>query len=304
MHSILFDHNIAALARRQHGVVNRGQCAVAGGTRKMVEHRVATGAWVRLGPGVYAMASAPPTWLRALAAAQLSTPDAAVAGKAAAALHGFEGFRPGHPAITIPAGANVRNALATVHQLTNPHLTVVEGIRVLTPIDSLFHVAGLAPADRTRLAFDQLLASRRLRVEDVAQRFLEFEPGRRSGIALMRTLLVARLEDGYSPPASVLESLLYDILDLPGMPAYIRQHPLPGAESGAWVDAAILSSRLIIEADGRTWHTRVRDFARDRQRDRTAAAQGYRTLRFTYDELRHPAQVAADILAAHHWKAA
>ena len=304
MSSIAFDQSIARLARRQHGVVNRRQCTIAGGTRKMVEHRVATGAWLRLGPGVYAMASAPPTWLRALAAAQLSAPSAAVAGKAAAALHGFEGFRPGHPAITVPRGSNVRNRLATVHQLSAPRLTVVEGLRVLSPIDTLFHIAGLAPADRTRLAFDQLLASRQLEVEAVARRFLELEPGRRAGIALMRGLLVERLEDGYTPPASVLEALLYAVLDRPGMPPSIRQHPLPGAESGAWVDAVIPSSRLVIEADGRTWHTRVRDFARDRHRDRMAAAHGYRTLRFTWVELRDPDQVAADILAAHQWKAA
>jgi len=305
MSSIDFDHAISLAARRQHGVFSRAQAVAAGGSGRMIDRRVATCRWIRLGPGVYALPSAPPTWLRALAAAQLSSPAAAVAGKAAAALHGFEGFRPCRPAITVPIGANVRIASATVHQLASPNLALVEGLRVLTPIDALLQVAGLAPPARTRLAFDQLLASRAMTVEAVARRFLQWEPGRRAGNPLMRSLLMERMEEGQVPPASVLEGLLYDVLDRPGMPPYVRQHPLPGEGDGVgWVDAAILSSRLILEADGRTWHARFRDFRNDRARDRRAAIAGYRTLRFAHEDFHDRDWVQAQILTAHRCQAA
>jgi very-short-patch-repair endonuclease len=39
---------------------------------------------------------------------------------------------------------------------------------------------------------------------------------------------------------------------------------------------------LIIEVDGRRWHTRVRDFERDLWRTNQAVAHGYRVLRFTW----------------------
>ncbi len=52
------------------------------------------------------------------------------------------------------------------------------------------------------------------------------------------------------------------------------------------VDALLVDAPVIIESDGRRWHTRVADFERDRQRDRAAASHGYVTMRFTYDELR------------------
>lgn len=46
---------------------------------------------------------------------------------------------------------------------------------------------------------------------------------------------------------------------------------------------------LIIELDGRRWHTTQDVFMRDRRRDGAATAQGYTVLRFTY----------ADVV--HHW---
>ena len=50
---------------------------------------------------------------------------------------------------------------------------------------------------------------------------------------------------------------------------------------------------LVIEADGRAWHTRVEDFERDRRRDAEAAAAGYLTLRFTHHQLTHEQAVGA-----------
>ncbi len=51
------------------------------------------------------------------------------------------------------------------------------------------------------------------------------------------------------------------------------------------VDAVIPEWRLILEADGRAFHTKRADFERDRQRDNLAAAHGYRVMRFTYRAL-------------------
>ena len=48
------------------------------------------------------------------------------------------------------------------------------------------------------------------------------------------------------------------------------------------VDAYIHEWQLIIEADGRRWHTREADFERDRVRDNLATSHGIAVLRFTY----------------------
>ena len=57
---------------------------------------------------------------------------------------------------------------------------------------------------------------------------------------------------------------------------------------------------LIVEADGRRWHTRTADFARDRRRDRQAATRGWLTVRISWEELMSdPGGVAADLRAVY-----
>ncbi len=134
-------------------------------------------------------------------------------------------------------------------------------------------------------ALDDAIGDRLVTVEQLQERYLELAPSRRRGFALMRRLIEARSYDAFVPPASVLERLLYGVLDRPGMPRYKSQAPLPWAPDKR-VDAMLLDAPVIIEGDGRRWHSRVEDFERDRERDRAAALHGYLTLRYTWTELR------------------
>jgi hypothetical protein len=73
-----------------------------------------------------------------------------------------------------------------------------------------------------------------------------------------------------------------------GLPPPQRQVALPGiGEIDGLVDAAYPDCRIILEADGRRWHTRVRDLARDHARDAQAARAGWQTLRFLYETIVH-----------------
>jgi very-short-patch-repair endonuclease len=63
------------------------------------------------------------------------------------------------------------------------------------------------------------------------------------------------------------------------------------------VDAYVPSWRLIIEADGRRWHSRKADFERDRLRDNLATSHGVAVLRFSYQMLtRNPQHCLTTIL--------
>jgi len=294
------DHAIDVLARRQHGVFSWRQAAAAGATSRMAHTRVARGTWLRLAPAVYSLPSHPGTWHRALMAAVLGERTAVVGGRSAAALHGLSGFRPGHPEIVVPPGANGRSRLATVHRSAHHRSTIVERIPVLTVCETLFAVAGQIDSRALGLVLDDAVASKVVTIAQLQDRFLDLGASRRPGLGAMAGLLQARGAQGYVPPESVLEGSLYAILDRPGMPGYERQAVLPWAP-GERVDARLLASPTLVEADGRRWHTRVADLARDHQRDRMAAAHGYQTLRFTYEEIcGDPKGVAADILAVHH----
>lgn len=62
-------------------------------------------------------------------------------------------------------------------------------------------------------------------------------------------------------------------------------------------DFAWPTSRLIVEADGRSSHDRSTSFQSDRDRDADLAATGWLTLRFTSLQLDQPERVAATIVA-------
>ncbi len=102
---------------------------------------------------------------------------------------------------------------------------------------------------------------------------------------------VPRWSNHRSPLAVVHESNLVqrttvDRIPLRPRPAMVRQAPLPWRPRGASrVDVLIPSWSAIIEADGRRWHTRVRDFEVDQERNNEAVLNGFRTLRFTWSQI-------------------
>ena len=54
--------------------------------------------------------------------------------------------------------------------------------------------------------------------------------------------------------------------------------------------------RLIVEADGRRWHTARQAMADDRRRDRIAAANGWVVIRVTWDDVvTRPAAIVGEI---------
>ena len=55
--------------------------------------------------------------------------------------------------------------------------------------------------------------------------------------------------------------------------------------------------RLVLEADGRSWHARLEDFDRDRARDNLAVANGYAVLRFTSVHLRRQPETVIQRIA-------
>lgn len=81
------------------------------------------------------------------------------------------------------------------------------------------------------------------------------------------------------------------------MPTLLRTRsgPIEGLVDRAWPEV-----HLILEIDGRRWHARERDMARDRRRDRQAAAVGWQTLRVLGEEIRDiPDDVRAEVVAAY-----
>lgn len=260
----------------------------------MILTRLRMGLYVRLCPGVYALASYPGSFHRQCWAAVLSAPDAAVGGLSAAHLLGFRGFAPGKPEIVVPPSGYAKSPIAVVHRYETPALVTIDGLRMTSRAQTLFDIAPRIGVDRLERTIDEQLAGELLCVDDLDERLNVYQDARRAGLRVMRPLIAERRADGFVAPASELERRADRILRrLHGRPMVVAEASFPWLEAGRGrVDRYLPDDRLILEFDGRRWHTRVADFDRDRWRDAHAVANGLAVLRFTYAHVTtRPAEV-------------
>ncbi len=114
----------------------------------------------------------------------------------------------------------------------------------------------------------------------------------RPGLVALRDLVAHRFK---APGvASELEFLFRELLEGSSLPAPTSQRRLSwGRVDFVWGDVM-----LIVELDSRSWHARFLDFDNDRRRDQLSQVAGWRTLRFTWDQVtHHPAEVL-EVLSA------
>lgn len=296
---------MARLASRQHNVFTRAQALALGATPSMAQRRRASGAWIVEAHGVYGLPGAVQTWPRRLMIAHLDLgPHSVVSHRSAAAVNGFPKARPGPPELTVPPGMS-RSPRWRVHDGTVPECDRkrLEGLPITNVTRTAIDLAAVIDEATLASVIDGLLAEGRLRLGPFAARALAHRRRGRRGSAALAAVLDSR-GPGYVPPASELEALLFEVLRSGGLPDPVRQHALPSLHEPGRVDAAYPEVRLILEVDGRRWHTRAADFEADRRRDIDAGLLGWRVVRFVWHDLvRHPAWVC-EVVATHLARAA
>lgn len=290
------DAAIARLARRQHGVWTRRQAMAAGMSPKMVRVRTDRGDWVILDHGVYAHLASAPTWERSVMAAVLAEPWAVASHQTAAVLHELVGFRQGRPVITIRPGANARGRLALAHRGIDVRTTHVNGIPCVTLDQVFIDLAQSVGERRLKEALSDRAGHDPRLLDAVRDRYCALAPRGGRNLQKLRTVL-ERFGSGELPSESELERRMRAVFTVPGVPPITWQAPFPGRHPGKRrVDGLIPAWSVVLEGDGRAWHTRVTDFERDRRRDAEAAAAGLQTLRFTWYQLVEEPDWARSIL--------
>lgn len=282
------DRLVSDVARKQHGVFTVHQVKDMGGQKHQIHYRVIAGDWLALDRGVYALASAPSTWRRQVMAAILGKGRAVASGMTAGSLHDLPGCRRVRPEITVPLTVSAGSSLARVRRRSDfdsIEKVAVAGIPTMSVAETLLDLARHWSLPQLEAAMDHSLVRGRVAVAELRRILGRVDGSRLEGIGRFREC-VEGLDSGYVPTESELERMLFRALDDPGIPLIDRQARL------AWwpvlphrVDAVIEAWRLILEADGRTFHTKRADFERDRRRDNLAVAHGYRVMRFTYRAL-------------------
>lgn len=273
-------------ASRQYGVFNRRQLREAGFDRFAVGRRVESGEWIRVCPNVFALASAPPKWERLLAAAVLSRQQAYVAGRSAAHLLGLRGFRKGRPTVVVPSSGNTRLTIGRV--IRSRHFSVlatelVAGFEVTSVAETLMMLARDLPEGRLETSLEDALLAGKVTLPDL-KAVLVREDGA-PGTAVLERLVIEHSEDAPTPDSTYLEALLERLLRRAHLPSWHREFPFSIRGAPARVDAFIPDWDLVIEADGRPWHGRMRDQEADKRRDAELAARGIQVIRLTYSML-------------------
>lgn len=288
---------MAAKAERQHGVVSRRQLLDLGLSSAEIEGRLKRGTLHRLHRGVYAVGHRLLTtdgkWMASVLAAG---PDAVLSHRSAAQLWRISLRAPIDPEVTRSDGFRGRPGIR-IHRigLSVDEVTVVDGIPVTSVFRTIFDLAAVASEREVERAFHEAEV-RQLTDRVSLPMLLERHPGHR-GAAGLRRLLASR------EPTGIVESKLEEhflaFLDARGFPRPRLNATLSLRGRLLRPDCMWLRERLIVELDGHRVHGTGRAFERDRKRDRELLAEGWRSTRVTWRQLRdEPEAIAADLRQA------
>jgi putative AbiEi antitoxin of type IV toxin-antitoxin system len=291
------DRFIADLAARQHGLVARRQLLSRGIGRGAIDRRIERGQLHQVHRGVYAVGhrllSTDGRWTAAVLACGTG---AVLSHRTAGQLWGILPRSSGALELTRPGHFKPRAGIVC-HRATVPpdERDVVDGIPVTSIHRTQFDLAGML----TRRQLERMLNEaevRRLTDRLSIPQLMERYPGKRGSVVL-RELLGAKRHVDIS--RNDFEELFLALVDESGLPR-------PRMNASLWIrgrffepDCLWREQRLMVELDGREVHATDAAFEDDRERDRILLAEGWRTARVTWRQLRdEPAAVAADLRLA------
>ncbi len=220
-------------------------------------------------------------------------------------LHSLAGFRAGKPEVTIRPDANGRGRIARKHRGVDVATTTLAGIPTVTLAQVFLDLVQVVPARRVKTALADRADLQPSVLAAVGDRFAVMYPRGGRDLRPMKAILTA-LGAGPLPSETELERRLRLLVERPEVPTVRWQAPFPGRDPGRQrVDGLIDAWGVVLEGDGRAWHTRIEDFERDRRRDAEAAAAGYQTLRYTWHQItEEPRWCVSTLVAAGRRRAA
>lgn len=287
---------MARRARSQGGVVTARQLAACGIDSDAITVRVRRGQLHPLYRGVYAVGHDALTPVASFAAAVLACGAGAVLSDYAAAAHlGMRRAGDRFPEVTVPRAGGRRIDGIRVHrrQLDPRDVCTRDGIRVTRPARTILDVAATMPPAALRRMVRQAQAERIVTMRQLLD-VLARHRGHR-GAAKLRAVIA----DGPTPTRSELEDHVLALVVQAGIE---RPEINPRLEiDGRRVEPDLLwrRRRLIVECDGRQWHSDPLSQADDEARQALLEAHGYRVLRVTWQQaMTHPRQTVARIRAA------
>jgi very-short-patch-repair endonuclease len=172
---------------------------------------------------------------------------------------------------------------------------LVDGIPVTSIFRTIFDFAAVSNLRELERAWHEAEV-RELRDRVSLPMLLERYPGRR-GAGNVRALL--RSEQPVGITRNDFEEAFLALVDAYGLPRPRMNAELALRGRFFEIDALWETQRVAVELDSRSVHGTKKRFESDRQRDRILVAEGWRTMRVTWRQLREePEEIAADLRLA------
>ncbi|MEZ5078146.1 MAG: DUF559 domain-containing protein [Solirubrobacterales bacterium] len=230
-----------------------------------------------------------------MAAVLACGPGAVLSHRSAGELWGILPRRQARPEVTCGRPRRREGIVAHRGALPADEWEAVDGIPVTSAARTLFDLAATVSARDLERAFHEAEVRQlagRLSVPNLLERY----PGHR-GSRSLREVLVSRRPVAIS--RNEFEERFLVLLDAHRLPRPRMNAGLHLRGRFFEIDCLWEARRLALELDGGAVHRTRRAFHRDRERDRILLAEGYRTARVTWDQLRdEPDEIVADLRRA------
>lgn len=294
-HSI--DSTIVDLGSGNDNVVTRRQLIEADLDSHAIQRRIGT----VLQPfyrGVYILGA--PTRRSLLRAALEATPSAVAADFTAAGLLDLPTKNVERIHLVAPHGVtrsfDDRFALRQTRHLPMSDLSIARNYASTGLPRTICDLAAVLSPGEIQHMIEWAIVERRMTKAEFQACVRSFGRKGRPGSTLIRQLDFALLSD--EPfPGSALERMGKHLFVTPELTGFIMQFAPPWQQGPKGiVDFAWPHLRVIVELDGRRWHSVTRAQVNDRRRDRIANGHGWFVLRFGWQELtERPEDVLAEL---------
>ncbi|MEY2434383.1 MAG: hypothetical protein QOC92_4108 [Acidimicrobiaceae bacterium] len=277
------------LARRQQGSFAGWQLDEHDVPSALRTRRLGSGVWRRALPGVYVLPSAPSTFQQRLWIGWLAVgPLATVSFESAAQVRCIPNVLRNRLTFTVAHSGYQRIPGVTIHQLSDVlpgHVTSIDGLPVTTVPRTVVDLAAVVTSKRLLHIVEDTKHAGLASYVEIGECLASVARRGKPGVRAL-TRVLDTFQGGKATPNSRLERDLLEAIRRGRLPLPIAQFPFPGRQFvKGCVDFAYVDAKLVVEADGRRWHTRIQDIARDHERDGDAAEAGWLTLRLLYEHI-------------------
>ncbi|HEX4731335.1 MAG TPA: type IV toxin-antitoxin system AbiEi family antitoxin domain-containing protein [Solirubrobacterales bacterium] len=291
-----------ALARRQQGVVSRGQMRRLGFSDGRIDDWSREGRLWRVFHGVYAVESTALTEQgRILAAVLACGSKAVVSHRSAAFLLGVGERSPRVIDLIAPGRRGRAIDGIRIHDVAYPapsELVRIHGIPCTNAARTIVDLAGIYGEAQMRRIFERAATRRVLDLKGI-DAILAGGPRRRGAPCLRRVIETWRPvveKANYKDVRSLFEAKLLPLIAAAKLPMPQVNALVHTEEETFEVDLFWPQERFVVEADSRLHHTIEVAFERDRHRDRELLAVHYAVLRVTWREAEYEPTKVFDVV--------